>query len=365
MTNNLKSIYRQLTEALCPEDIFDVVEAAPEEQIKTIYRSMVKTVHPDRYQHDPELKELANEAFLFLEEFYNQALLKVEKGIYGNRQESIDTGESRFTIKTAKREYHIRTLIAQGDLSTLYKGDCAGGGQELINTVAVKVIENPEDNDFMQNEIRTLKSFQEEPSKQSKHLPVFIDQFKTTDNQLGLVMKYIDGFDLYTIREKYKDGVPDIHAAWILERLLSILGFVHSKGIIHTNIDPAHIMVRPRDHNVYLIDWGYSVIRPGVTDQGFKILNEDYSPPEVEGHKHPIPASDLYSSGKCMVYLLGGDIQTDLIPDKVNPAFRRFVEFFLRKSPLQRAQDAWEMYNALKELRTEIWGSKKFVEFLI
>ena len=232
MTNDLKTLYRKLIEALCPEDIFGVVETDPEDQIKTLYRSMVKTVHPDLYQHDLELKELANEAFLFLEEFHKQALLKVEKGIYGNRTASVDIGECRFTIKTAKREYIIRSIIAQGDLSTLYKGDCADGGLDFINTVAVKIIEDPQDNDFMKDEIRTLKSFQEEPSKQSKHLPTLLDQFKTTDNQLGLVMRYIDGFDLYSIREKYKDGVPDIHAAWILERLLSILGFVHSGGTL-------------------------------------------------------------------------------------------------------------------------------------
>ncbi len=215
----------------------------------------------------------------------------------------------------------------------------------------------------MQNEIRMIKLLHHEASIYSKHLPVLLDQFKTSQGQLGMVMKRLDAYDLYTIREKYKKGIPAHHIIWVFRRVLSVLGFAHSKGIIHGNVEPAHIMIRPRDHNVYLLDWSYSVYKPGTTGQGFKAINEEYSPPEVAQRKPPIPASDLYSLAKCMVFLLGGDIKNNSMPDKVDEKIQRFIQFFLRESPIQRPQDAWKMYRELDDLREDVFGPHRFREF--
>src|SRR5262249_19682565 len=152
------------------------------------------------------------------------------------------------------------------------------------------------------------------------------------------------------------------HMVWMLSRLLSVLGYAHSKGIIHGNIDPSHLMIRPSDHNLFLIDWSYAAVNPFRTGDGFKVWREHYSAPEVAERKRPIPASDLYAVGKCMIFILGGDVRNNSLPAQVDEKIQRLIIYFVRESPLQRAQDAWEMYTFLRKLMEELWGPRKFLE---
>ena len=366
--SELQYAYGQIMQAVRAEDIFGMPEEGQDalEAVKRIYRRLSKVVHPDRHNNDPDAKEMAEEAFKRLNEFFEKAESKIAKGVYGTRAEEDESAKrgNGFVIKTRKREYRITSTIAQGDIAIVYGGDCIGG-DDFSGKVAVKVAENPEDNDLIQNEVRILRLFQTEPSKQSKHLPVMLDQFKTSDNQLGTILRYLEAYDWYSVREKYPDGVPQEHAAWMLARSLSVLGYSHSKGVVHGDIEPAHLMTSPKDHNVFVIDWSYAAVNSLQTGDGFKVLNETYGPPEVKTRAMPTPASDLYSLGKCLIYLLGGDVKKNTMPYGVDQRFQRFIQFFVRESALQRAQDAWEMHGKLMELRTEIWGHQGFIEFLM
>ncbi|MBI4851645.1 MAG: hypothetical protein HY819_07610 [Acidobacteria bacterium] len=366
MSNELETTYQMVLQAEFPEDVFGALLAetpeAKKEQLNTIYKQLAKILHPDRYQNKASFHQKAAEAFPILLELYERAKTRIDKEIYGSKapdeEEEID-----FIIQTRKQEYHLRATLAEGDLSILYKGDFVNESGQTVKIVA-KVIQDPADNDLAQNEIKVLRTLLATPSKASKHLPVFYDQFKTTEGQLGLILNYLEGYyDFYSVYEKYKQGIAEKHMVWMLGRLLSIAGFAHSRGVVHGNIEPAHVMIRPSDHNLCLIDWSYAAINPFQTGDSFKVFNEDYSAPEVAERKKPIPSSDLYSIGKCMIFLLGGDIKTNSIPNTVNERLRRFIQYFVLPSPLQRAQDAWEMHEQLSKLIVELWGPKKFLEF--
>lgn len=366
----LTILHNALQQATSSEDLFGIPQqislqdkTAMNVAIKEIYYRLAKSAHPDYYS-DEEAKKLAAECFALLQDFYQKALLKIDRGQYGQGFQDIQPEDSQFIITTGKRKYHIQSTLAQGDLATVY-GGVVMGGEDDVSKIAIKLVEDPADNDLFRNEINMLKFFSREASIYSKHLPTILDEFKTSDDKLGIIFRQIDGYDLYSIREKYRQGVEPQHIIWIFRRALSVLGYVHSKGIIHGNLEPAHIMVRPRDHNVYLIDWCYSIWKPKATGQGFKCLNEDYSPPEVAARKPPIPASDLYSLAKCMIFLLGGDIKTNTMPATVDERIQRFIKFFVKESAIQRAQDAWEMYHQLDKLREEIFGPHRFLEFIM
>ena len=266
-----------------------------------------------------------------------------------------------FKVTTERDSYHSTRSLAEGDLANVYCGRRLSDGAP----VAVKVAYEAADNDLMQAEIRAIDKLRAEDSKQLKHLPVRLDQFRTGDGRIGTVFELLDGYDLFTIREKLPDGVPARHVVWILRRCLSVLGWAHSHGVLHGNLDPSHIVVRPHDHNVWLIDWCYAIVNPAQTGQSFRCLNEEYSPPEVSARKPPLPSSDLYSLGKCMIYALGGDPAEKRLPDGIDERLARFLLFFVRESALGRAQDAWDMYTQLDRLRRDIWGKHKFVEFKI
>lgn len=358
----LTVVCEQIERAQYPEDIFGI--EANVTFIKSTFRQLSKVVHPDRNNGDAQ----ANDAFVKLTEYYAKATRKLTQGIYGDTlsEEQTDISDSEsFTIQTRKNTYTVTKTLAEGDLGVVYGGQAIG--DVFTGPVAVKVVDDSADNDLMQNEIKILRLFKDNPASQLKHLPVLLDRFKTSDGQLGTIMERIDGYDLYSIREgsRWKYGIDQKHVVWMMNRALSALGYVHNLGCIHGNIDPSHIMIRPKDHNAWLIDWCYSALNPARTNDGFKVFNEEFSAPEVVQKKSPLPASDLYSLGKTMIFALGGDVKTNAMPASVNVALQRFLKFFTLESPRQRAQDAWEVHAMLNELVIELWGPKKFLEFRI
>jgi serine/threonine protein kinase len=363
-TDELRMLYDNIKQAVSPEDVFGSLEGMEwpekEKEVKAVYRRISLKVHPD---HCPQgFKEMANEAFAILAALNERAQAKIKDETYGSKREERHAENEGFIIKTKKREYFIDSIIAQGDLSTVYAGRTNGDSD--IGRVAVKVVDDPADNDLMLNEIRALKHFQSQPANQSKHLPVLLDQFKTSDGQIGIVLHYLNGTYSFTeIRNKYKEGIPEKHMVWMLNRLLSVLGYAHDKGVVHCNIDPDHLLVRPKDHNLFLIDWSYASMDPASTGDGFKVLNEKFSAPEVKDKMPPLPASDLYSVGKCMIYALGGKVRSNELPRNTNERIKSFIRYFVLPSPLQRAQDAWELHGELNELVVDLWGPKRFLEF--
>jgi hypothetical protein len=263
-----------------------------------------------------------------------------------------------FEVKTDRGAYRITSTLARGDLATVFGGERRGDGVK----VAVKLADDRLDNDLLQTEVRVLARLREAESPQKKHLPAVLDQFRAPDGRLGTVLERLDGYDFYSLRDRLPAGVPQRHIIWILRRALSVLGWAHKNGILHGNIEPAHIFVRPRDHNVWLLDWCYAIERPAETGQTFRCLNEQYSPPEVSERRPPTPSSDLYSLGKSMIYVAGGDPATKELPASMDERLQRFLKFFVRESQLGRAQDPWDLYKQLDNLREEVFGPHQFLE---
>ncbi len=368
MERSLKEVYKELLEAINAEDFFGKIASDKIEdqlvEMKELYREAAKICHPDLYEKNLDLREIAEDAMKLLSKFREEAEEKILRGNYDLFAKKGRGKEAGFVIKTKNREYYIKTAIAEGDLSLVY-GGYAASGNSAETSVVIKIAKDEKNNDLLQNEARVVKLLQNEPSKQSKHFPVFLDQFRTNKNQVGIALKYLNGYDFYSVRERenYKKGVDRKHMVWMLNRILSAAGYAHSIGIAHGNIEPSHMLVRPNDHNVFLIDWSYAIVNPFETKEGFKVFNEDFSPPEVLERKTPIPASDLYSIGKCMIYILGGNIKTNEMPVGVEEPLQRFLKFFVRESPLQRAQDAWEMHAELIRLVESLWGKRRFLPF--
>jgi len=362
--------------SVCSEDVFGIIRARGVEgklsHLKKMYVEIADIVNPEKYIDNLDDKEMAEDALKRLDEFYERAQEKIKSKTYGQRQ---DDHVNDFTIKTEKRIYYLDSILTEGDISTVYNGGCLGG-DDFAGQIIAKIVDDPEDNDLMQNEIRILKRLQSEPSAQSKHLSILLDKFRTKQGQTGVILRrnglspnskgynrQVDGYNLFEVRKKYKDGVPQKHVVWMMNRFLSAIGLAHKRGIVHCNIDPGNIMIRPRDHNLWVIDWSYGVVSPGKTREEFKVLNPDFSAPEVEMKGSPTPACDLYSFGKCVIFLLGGDIKTESMPSKVDQRLQRFVKYFVKESPNQRPRDAWFMHGELIRLIEGMWGPRKFLEF--
>jgi hypothetical protein len=79
--------------------------------------------------------------------------------------------------------------------------------------------------------------------------------------------------------------------------------------------------------------------------------------------KLPLPSADIYMIGKCMIWAMGGDLETNSMPDDVEPDLQRFIQSFVLESPIQRPQDAWQLHGQLQNLVIRLWGPKRFIPF--
>ena len=117
-----------------------------------------------------------------------------------------------------------------------------------------------------------------------------------------LVMEYIEGRTL----DKYLAENPSKKERnRIFSELLSAVGYLHKRGVIHNDLKPENILVTHADNSLKLIDFGladsdaeYAMRTLGCTPR--------YASPELQAQSRKIDArSDIYSIGVLMREIFG------------------------------------------------------------
>ena len=113
----------------------------------------------------------------------------------------------------------------------------------------------------------------------------------------GIVMEYIEGRTLAEYLNE-KTSVADRNRLFV--ELLSAVGYLHKRGVIHNDLKPENILVTRADNTLKLIDFGladndaqFAMRTLGCTPQ--------YASPELRSQSGEIDArSDIYSIGILM-----------------------------------------------------------------
>ncbi len=150
-------------------------------------------------------------------------------------------------------------------------------------------------------------------------IPSYIDYFEveTPIKGFALVQSYIP---TQTLEQYIKSGrvFTESEVKQIATKLLDILIYLHSFSppVIHRDIKPSNILLGDRTGNhagdVYLIDFG-SVQNAVANEFGTRTVvgTYGYMPLEQFGDR-TVPASDIYSLGATLIYLVTGSHPADL-----------------------------------------------------
>ncbi|MGB3402110.1 MAG: serine/threonine-protein kinase [Microcoleaceae cyanobacterium] len=169
----------------------------------------------------------------------------------------------------------------------------------------------------------------------------------------------------------------------LAESLLKILQYLHTQQppVIHRDIKPSNILLENRSGNsigqIYLVDFGS--VHSLAAQKGGTITvvgTYGYMPPEQFGGR-TVPASDLYSLGATLIYLVTGRHPAELSQDNLhiqfesavnlNPALSDWLKWMTEPSLNRRLTSAEEAIKALKhprkstkitEFKSKVFGSK-------
>lgn len=191
-----------------------------------------------------------------------------------------------------------------------------------------------------------LKLFEREAAtlKNLRHpaIPKYLDYFEVEQPDLrgfALVQTYIEAPSLETVIKQGRKFSQE-EVIELADRVLSILTYLHEQNplVIHRDIKPSNILLANRSGNstgdVYLVDFG-SVQTAASKDSGTITIvgSYGYIPLEQFGGQTTF-ASDLYSLGMTLIYLLTGTHPSELkqingqikFTAEISSKFKRWLE---------------------------------------
>jgi serine/threonine protein kinase len=224
----------------------------------------------------------------------------------------------------------------------------------------IKVARDLPDSRAVRRELSILQLLHESEVPQWKHLPFVIDRFDA-GGRIGAVLRSFPGPTLAAVRElpRYRSGVDQKHVMWIVDRLLSCLGYVHRLGVVHGTIDPSHVLIEPDTHNVCLTGWSFGVIAPARSGERILVPPGVFSAPEVQSGAIG-PWTDIYSVGKLMIWLAGGAPGSTHVPTAVAEPIRELLRSMVEEDSSLRPHDAWALAEQFAQIKQQLWQGRFF-----
>jgi serine/threonine protein kinase len=135
---------------------------------------------------------------------------------------------------------------------------------------------------------------------------VKLKDFIKHDDTHYLIMEYIDGKNLSDYISKVTGPIPIQNIALFLNEVLSAIGYIHEKGLIHLDIKPSNIMLSDRNE-IKVIDFGISQDSNRKEKESVMGSPSYMSPEQIIG-KNIDFRSDIYSLGITLYEMVTGKV---------------------------------------------------------
>ncbi|MEU5908503.1 protein kinase [Micromonospora sp. NPDC047527] len=261
--------------------------------------------------------------------------------------------------------YRLDERIASGGMGDVWRGT----DQVLGRTVAVKsllpaLLDDPDFAERFRGEARTMATINH---------PGVVDVYDFgNDQQIAfLVMEYVEGDALSSTLSRVGRLTPARTMA-LVAQAADALHAAHEKGIVHRDVKPGNLLVRPNG-TLVLTDFGIarSDLVGQLTAAGSVLGTASYISPEQATGGVATPASDVYALGVVAYQCLAGrrpfegDNPLDIamrhvrekprpLPADIPPQVRAVVERALAKDPAARWPSAAALAGVARQLKAAL-----------
>lgn len=311
--------------------ILEVIPEASPDVIKAAWRTLMQKHHPD---HGGDERKAA-------------AVIEAYEVLSDPKKRFEYDRDRNARVPNKVGNYQILEMIAEGGFGKTYKAQHILTGEFVCIKHCNRI--SPADEALLLQEAKTIWDL--------RHfsIPVVRDVIKLEDGSLALVMSYIPGPTLEKIIDKHGKMDPE-HIAWITERLINVLKYLHYNGTVHGDVKPQNVILQNENHTVVLVDYGLSLVKPTSTSAtaGYTAL---FAPPEQLSGMPIIPESDFYSLGMTLIYgLTGGNLDRverkevpGATPKPLTDFIRRLVVDDVLRRPNWEKEDLAETISIVRE----------------
>lgn len=210
--------------------------------------------------------------------------------------------------KILDRRYRLLEILGEGGFGkTFLAQDTKRPGSPLCVVKQLKTNFSTSEVFIKAQELFNREAETLEDLGKNSNIPTLLAYF--VENELFyLVQEYVSG---HTLSKELipQQPLPEAKVIEILQQLLLILQFVHSKNVIHRDIKPENIIRQEADDRLILIDFG-AVKKVTASQQQQTIIGTPQYVPEEQLHGKTTFSSDLYAVGIIALQALTG-----IIPD--------------------------------------------------
>jgi hypothetical protein len=259
--------------------------------------------------------------------------------------------------------YRIEAFLGRGGMGRVYRVVEQATGRSLALKILLRAVMDDEDAvERFRREIVLLAEIRH-PA-----VPAVAD-WGFCNGEYFFVCDFIEGQDLRTLT-KSRGPWPPQEAAAVVAQVAMALQAAHDKGIVHRDIKPHNVMLRP-DGRAFLLDFGiaraYGHGMETLTASGMLVGTPEYmSPEQIDSHTIDL-RSDIYSLGVVLFELLvgrppfGGEtplaiaMKHKLEPPPSPRSIRQEVPFWLDRVTLRcLAKDPRERYPTAARLALDL-----------
>lgn len=213
------------------------------------------------------------------------------------------------------KAYTIEGVLGQGGFSSVYLVRDQLTGQHQFALKELSIPRSTEEFNL---------TFEAEVLMRLQHpsLPHIYEVFEdTTSNRTYLLMDYIEGMDLETLREvQANKHYPLILVIVLMSPIVEAISYLHAQTppIVHLDIKPANIIVPTESHDTFLVDFGLAkeYIKDKTTNI-FRFGTPGYAAPEQYGQGTSLQ-TDVYGLAATIYTLLTGSVPPDAITRSFN-----------------------------------------------